>query len=365
MRKDSSQNDRWAFSFMLTLNNPIDYGYTHDNIKKIIHANFLHLLFYCMSDEIAETGTYHTHLYILMSKKKRWSAVKNAFKHAHIEPEVFGSPQQVVNYIKKEGEHISLNKRETSIEGTYEEWGSIPHINTGFSKNELLNKAEIMLNEGYKPEEIMEQSILFRQFEREIKKAFFRYKFKNVPVIRDIRIYWHIGDSGTGKSYTYVQLCEKYGSDDVFLANDYSCNGTALFSHYQAESVVVLDEYKGGLPYSMILSLLQGYRSQIHCRYNNVFALYTELHITSILIPQEVFNATVSASNRERDPVKQLLRRINYIVYHYIENGEYKTFELPMSEYRSYEDLKRKAHGTIEAESKFESISDSDIPFQN
>ena len=101
--------------FFITLNNPLDYGYSHEKIKGIIEKQFRHTLFYCMADEIATTGTYHTHLYILLAKKKRWSAVQNAFPHTHIEEKVYGTPAQAVAYIKKE---TNGEKQETSVKGT-------------------------------------------------------------------------------------------------------------------------------------------------------------------------------------------------------------------------------------------------------
>ncbi len=52
----------------------------------------------------------------------------------------------------------------------------------------------------------------------------------------------------------------------------------------------------------------------------------------------------VSNDKRENDSLKQLLRRLDYIVYHYIENGLYKEFRLPASEYVNYEDLKRRVY---------------------
>lgn len=228
----TKQQEKYYCQYMLTLNNPLDYGYTHEQIKKIIEDNFKHLQFYCLADEISHTGTPHTHLYILMNKRKRWSAVQRAFCHAHIEERVYGSPEQVVNYIKKEGEYISNEKKETSVKGTFESCGKLPKIAPSKSRNEILTHAEELLLEGLKPEEIMEQSLLLRQYETEIRKAFFANKMKNTPALRELLVYWHIGESGSGKSYSFVNLCEEYGYDDVFFANDYSNNGTALFSHY-------------------------------------------------------------------------------------------------------------------------------------
>ena len=49
-------------------------------------------------------------------------------------------------------------------------------------------------------------------------------------------------------------------------------------------------------------------------------------------------------------------------MYHYIEDGKYKTYSIPASEYINYEDLKRRALADKEG---FIKVSDSDIlPFQ-
>ena len=91
--------------FMLTINNPEKYEMSHEKIIEAIHSAFAKqgIIYFCLCDEIGESGTYHTHIFIMITKKKRWSAVQNAFPHAHIETEVRGTPQEVVAYIKKEG----------------------------------------------------------------------------------------------------------------------------------------------------------------------------------------------------------------------------------------------------------------------
>ena len=336
--------DKQRDQFLITFNNPLTHGYNHDQIKEIIHRKFKHLQFYCMADEISTTGTPHTHLYILLTSKKRWSAVQNAFKHAHIEEEVRGSPQQVVHYIKKDADNLTDEKRETSVPGTYEEWGSIPEVLPNASRNEILLQIQDLIDQDYRPEEIMEKSILFRQYETIIRKSFFARRYAETPPLREVRCYWHLGASGSGKSYTYVKLCEQHASDDVFFASDYSNKCTALFDGYQAESYVLLDELKTGcMPYELMLQLLQGYRTQLHCRYSNVYALYKEVHITSIFTPHEIYNEMVTVSNRTTDTLYQLLRRITAIIYHYKdEHGNYCTLEIPTSEFTTYADLQKK-----------------------
>ena len=55
----------------------------------------------------------------------------------------------------------------------------------------------------------------------------------------------------------------------------------------------------------------------------------------------------VKEENKANDSFKQLLRRITKITYHYVENGEYREFSIPASQYTNYEDLKKAAHQVI------------------
>lgn len=339
--KKKTGYDKQRDQFMLCINNPLDYGYTHEAIKQIIRQKFKHVVFYCMADEIAETGTPHTHLYILLGKKKRWSAVQNAFPHTHIEQEVRGTPQQVVNYIRKEGHS---DKQHTQVKDSYEQWGELPAVLPTANKNEILLQIESLIAEDLRPEEIMSKSILYRQYENIIRKSFFSRRYFSTPPKRDIKVYWHVGASGSGKSYTYVKLCEQYGADEVFFTSDFTNRCSALMDGYQAEKILFIDELKPYcMPYEMILQMLHGYRTQLHARFSNVYALYDEVHITSIYTPDEIYGSMVERENQEVDSLYQLMRRINKIIYHYREKGIYRTYEIPASEFTTYKDLQKKA----------------------
>lgn len=337
-----AQYDKQRTQYMLTINNPLAYGYTHDTIKEIIRNKFRHAIFYCMADEIATTGTPHIHLYILLSSKKRRSSVARAFPHCHIEPEVRGTPQQVVAYIKKESH---TDKRSTQVENSYEQWGELPTIPPTANKNEILLQIETLIAEDLRPEEIMEKSILYRQYEDIIRKSFFARKYKNTSPKRTVKVYWHVGASGSGKSYTYVMLCKKFGADEVFFTSDFANRCSSLMDGYQAEKVLFIDELKPyAIPYEMLLQILQGYRTQLHSRYANVYALYDEVHITSIYTPDEIYGSIVDRKNQEVDSLYQLMRRINIIVYHYRDNDIYKTYEILASKFTTYNDLQNKVY---------------------
>ena len=189
----------------------------------------------------------------------------------------------------------------------------------------------------------MEEDIRFRREESLIRKAYFAKRYKETPPIRKIDVVWHLGESGTGKSFSYVQLCELHGEENIYFFSDYANKGIGGFDAYMGEPILFMDELKGNsLPFEMLLTLLQGYRTQIHCRYANCYALWIEVHISTIYPPEYIYAASVSAENYDIDTITQLLRRISLYVYHYIEDGEYKTFELQGKDYINYEELKKR-----------------------
>ena len=148
----------------------------------------------------------------MLSKKKRWSSVQNAFKHAHIEAETKGSPQECRAYIRKEGAKHQ-NKAETNLPDTFYEEGQIPDFFVSNDRVEMLQQIEDMLDSGMRPNEIMEKSIVFRQYETIIRKQFFSRRFSETPPLRDVEVIWRIGASDSGKTYSYVRLCKEHGSD--------------------------------------------------------------------------------------------------------------------------------------------------------
>lgn len=355
----TNQKDKQRTQFLLTFNNPADYGYTLEKIQSILQEQFQGLKYYCVSFEHAPTsGTPHFHLYFVC-RKVRFSVVQRRLPHAHIEQEVKGTPQQVRDYIKKESENISDEKKASLNQ--FIEWGEIPTPPT-FDRQNILEDAERMINEGKSLTEILGTSILFRNHESVIRKTFFAKRFSETPIVRDLKFYYHIGQSGTGKSFTYVQLCDQYGEDNVYITSDYSNKGTAAFDFYMGESIVILDELKPySIPYGMLLVLTDKYRQPIHCRYANTYTLYKYIHITSIYPPEKLYSSMADTDKKD-DPITQLLRRITAVIYHYKDNnGNYCTFEVPGSDYTSYEDLVLKAHAETHGFTDIE--PDDEIPF--
>lgn len=135
----------------------------------------------------------------------------------------------------------------------------------------------------------------------------------------------------------------------VYICSDYSNSGGSGggFDKYMenAAKIVILDEFRGNIPFNQLLTILDVYsRNQIHCRYQNVYCLWTSVIICTVYPPDKVYSFMVDDSKRSIDSIKQFLRRLDLIVYHYKnDRGEYKTYSMKPSEYISDADMIQKA----------------------
>ncbi len=218
-------------------------------------------------------------------------------------------------------------------------------INGNQGNRSYLQGVEDMINDGMTPNEILDTSVKLRRYEKIIKDAYYRKRYKETPFVRDLEVIWHIGLSESGKSYSANELVEQYGEENIYFVSDYQ-NG--WIDKYNGESILFLDELKEQLSYSMLKVLTDKYKAQVHGRYTNVYALWSTLHITSIYPPEELYELLVPLPERRRDTFYQLQRRIAKVVYHWRDKtGSFRKYEQNMKEYRNFGTLKNLAEGKI------------------
>lgn len=279
--------------------------------------------------EIGDSGTPHMHMVLEDPAKSRFTAVQKLFPGIHIE-RTRGSKEQAEDYINKRGR---FEEKEHTV--------VVPAVYHGSIKAEQGNRNDLLvieqlIEQGKRPSEITTMSIHFMKHEPLIRKCYFQKRYRETPIHREVNVIWHVGDSGTGKSFTQCKLMEEY-PNDVYLFNDYDGGG---FDMYEGQSILFMDEFKGGIRFQVLLNLLDSYKIQLHCRYANSYALWNEVHISSVFAPEEAYKFMVNSENEDKDPVIQLLRRINTIVYHYKQGDEFKTYSIPASNYKDYKTLK-------------------------
>lgn len=259
-------------SYQLTINNPLDKGLSHSEIKKILVTNFPTLRFFCMADEIGEQGTPHTHIYVNFASRVRFNTIKKQFPEAHIEI-AHGTALENVDYIKKQGKWENDKKSETRIEGTYEEWGTIPN-----QKGTRLEMEELytLIKEGYSNSEILafnNDYILDIHKLDIVRTTLLIDKYKGTRRL-NLKVIYISGATGTGKTRGVL---DTHGDANVYRVSDY----THAFDGYACEPVIVFDEFRSSLRLADMLDYCDIYPIQLPARYNNKVACYDTVYIIS------------------------------------------------------------------------------------
>ena len=274
----------------------------------------------------------------------------NAIPKAHWDP-CRGTIEQNRDYVFKTGKWADSEKGTTALPETQREWGEIPSEVKDFPsrKSDVMDAINAMIEEGLSPSEIMGMHAGYCEYADTIRRAYILRRAADVPPVRNVNVHYVTGGPGSGKTYTYKGLCDRYGDADVYLVTDYANDMTAAFDRYQAENIIVMDEFRGNVRFSTFLNLTDKYRCDIHARYASTMALYSEVYITSVYPPEKLYENLVETASQGIDPRQQLYRRITDITYCEVRNGRYFRFTKPMSEYAGYEFLRREAREYFDA----------------
>lgn len=306
--------DTVSKSWFITFNNPEEHGYTgtpEEICERIVSEwasrsdTAVCACTYC----IAANGLKHCHVVAEDVKPMRFSAIKKSFLiGCHLEP-TKGSKRQAEDYIYKrgvfaeKGEEILYMSSNGDIKGNQgartDLEGYYKRIQAGESLKSIFADT---------PKAYAHKNVLLSMY-NDIHSA-------NVPDVKNMKVIWHVGKSGTGKSYERILLNTLYGKENIYHVTDYS----HPFDKYACEPVLFIDELRHQIPFTQLLTILDVYKSDIGARYQNTEALWNEVHITSVLTPQQCYSSGCDSF----DSIEQLLRRISQICYHYRDkNGSY------------------------------------------
>ena len=303
--------------WQLTINNPEKHNFSHEAIKEALNG-FSSLVYWCMCDEVGETGTYHTHLFIAFKNAVMFSTLKKSFSSAHFEV-ANGTSKQNRDYIRKEGKWEKDKKRETNLVDTFEEFGEMPVERQG-SRNDLSDLYD-SIKAGKSNFEILEESpeFLFNIDKVERARQIVRdNEFKNKYRELDVTYMW--GDSGSGKTRSVM---EKYGYENVYRVTDYD----HPFDGYKGQDVLVFEEFRSSLPVGDMLNFLDGYPLDLPCRYSNKVACFTKIYIITNLPIAQQYMTVQSAYNTTWEAFK---RRIHHFEEK-LTDKELKVVETPFT----------------------------------
>ena len=311
-------NDTVSKSWFIVFNNPAEHGYTGtpEEVCNRLKNEWIGdsetrsgAWAYCISAD----GLHHVHIVIEDCKAMRFSSIKKAYcKGCHIE-ETKGNKKQALDYIHKRG--VFSEKGETIEYICY-------HGEIQGRQGSRSDLADIYkrLQAGETPKDILADSPKSYCHIDVIKKMYYDIRSDKTPIVRDMKVFWHTGKSGSGKSYERVKLAQLYGEDNIFyLTTFYS----GSFDSYNGQPILWIEDYRGEFKLQELLRLLDVYKAEVPARYNSVKALWNEVHFTSVLTPQQCYP---KATQDDYDRIEQLLRRITSIVYHFKgSDGSYYT----------------------------------------
>ena len=297
-------NNMQARKWLLTINNPLDCGFDHNAITEKIKLFFPD--YFCMADEISKTGTFHTHIFLLSASPIRFSTIKNRFPTAHID-KAYGSAKDNRDYIAKSEKWADSDKAETSVEGSFFEFGSLPsetaekspkmaqliqNVEDGMSTVDIIKSTPNMAFR-IKDVDLLRQTLLYETYLRENRKLEVSYIF---------------GASGAGKTYGIYQ---KHNARDICRITNYRLGQGISFDRYWGQDVLVFEEFFSQIPIEDMLNYLDIYPLWLPARYSDKVACFTKVYITSN-IPLHSQYKMVQTNRPET--WKAFLRRINNIV---------------------------------------------------
>lgn len=269
---NNTQSRKWS----LVINNPQECGLDHSTIVEILRK--FSPAYFCMADEIATTGTYHTHIFLYSPSPIRFSTVKNRFPTAHID-KTYGSAKENRDYIRKEGKWSETDKAETNLPDTFLEWGDMPAEKE--EKAPQMYKLIQEVREGISTANIIEGSpnLAFRVRDIDILRQTLlsdRYASEN----RKIEVWYIFGASGTGKTRG---IYERHDAKDICRITNYRNGRGISFDGYTGQDVLVFEEFHSQIPIEDMLNYLDIYPLSLPARYSDRVACYTRVYITSNL----------------------------------------------------------------------------------
>lgn len=296
--------------YQLTINSPIEKGYTHQHISDIFRSKFKTLNYLCMADE--QGSMFHTHIFVVFTSRVRFTMLKRYFPEAHIE-KCRGSVSDNVNYIKKNGKwELDESKQEKKIEGTFEEYGTQPPDSKG-KRCDMSELYQMVLDNMSNAEILAQNQDYILQIEKldKVRTIILTERFKDT-VRLDLEVIYVSGATGTGKTRGVL---ERNGYGNVYRVTDY----LHPFDSYSAQPIIAFDEFRSSIKIKDMLLYCDIYPLELPSRYTNKYACYNRVYIISNW-PLEKQYWDIQKSDNES--WRAFLRRIHkVIVYNSLGNA--------------------------------------------
>ena len=268
----------------ITINNPLDYGFTHQRIKDCIES-LKSVKYWAMCDEMG--STLHTHIIIYRNGQILFQSLKKLFPPSHIE-KMMGTVAENREYLMKDGKWKGTDKEETKLVNTFEEFGTVPEERQG-QRNDLTALYD-MIKDGKSNYEILEDNPNYMMQLEKVERCreILRYEqFKNI--VREMHVEYWFGDPGSGKTSGVYKLYGGY--DKVYRVTD----NRNPWDGYKGQDVILFDDFRAcDFDINILLKWLDIYPLELPCRYNNKQACFTHIYFTSNISFDQLYRTVQS-----------------------------------------------------------------------
>lgn len=289
--------------YLITINNPQKHDLGHDEIKKRLLLS--NPIYFCLTDEIGENGTYHTHVFVFFRSPIRWSTIKKRFPEAHLDIS-YGSVRENVDYLTKNGKWAETKKAETRLPDTFEDYGEIPperneqypemigiinDLEAGKTTTDIIKKHPNLALRTGKINELREtlRSDTYSGIKRQVE-VIYLYSANNVELI----------------DYVY----NRHPAKDICRMTNYGKNGVTNFDCYRGQKIIVFDSFRSSIPIESMIVYLSEYPCELPARFFNRTAAFETVYILSDIELERQYSslpANNSVLMRFRSKVKKII----------------------------------------------------------
>ena len=257
--------------------------------------------YFVFGEEVGENGTPHLQGYVELKDKAKWTTVHNKLPKCHVEGRK-GPARKASLYCKKgeqpkaeweqhgeDGPNFGLNARVTE-EGVLSNPG----------KRSDLESVADMVRSGKRLRHIaQEEPVTFIKYHKGIQalKMTLIEPRNQVPTVKVF-----IGRAEAGKS----RAAREWLEENFYVWHPQQ---KEWFDGYEGEKKALFEEFRGQLPFGMILSLLDRYDCKIQYKGGICEFAATQIAITSPIHPRDWYHLI-----DQNDKIDQLLRRITEII---------------------------------------------------
>nr|WAE42315.1 MAG: replication associated protein [Cressdnaviricota sp.] len=236
-----------------------------------------------------ETGKLHFQGYIELTTPMRMCAVKELLNsnNAHLEKRK-GSQEDAIKY---------CSKQESKVKGPWTL--GVPAVQGQRTDLSAFQNLEFMKMSDW----VIENNELAAKYPggtKLIKACYDQKNYSNKP--REINVTAIIGTPGSGKTRF---IYDNNSWDNIYKLNT-NTNGTLWFDGYEGQEILLIDDFKGWIKYTELLTILDRYPYRCQLKGSYTYANWKTVYITS---NYEVEKWYLDDHNKQA-----LKRRINNII---------------------------------------------------